>query len=214
MWQPSLTDLRSSHLSISEANPQAVLPRLDDINSNILEVLKLVRGQIQQGTPTLVSESCIVPHSKDQEKALLASSSSNDLAGLNHAALHEQNLSTKIPLRLKVGSDEMDVCEEGSSAACVSESSDSMSSTEPSSIEVQTQILDTDQAVMRNMEACLRSAGSLISSVSTALTSDTEQFLTSDFNGSITGDRRAGIESWITSAESDHLSGDKPDGQG
>lgn len=119
-----------------------------------------------------------------------------------------------MPLRPKAGSDEMGLCEEDSSAACVSESPDSVSPTEPISVVVQTQILDTHQAVMSNMEACLRSAGSLISSVSTALTSDTEQFLASDFNGSIMGERRAGIESWITSADSDQLSGDSSDGPG
>ena len=127
----------------------------------------------------------------------------------------EPNLSADIPLRPKIGAEMADCSSsQDTTDSCGTGSSDLVSSIEPSSFEIQPQTLETHQAVMSNMQACLQSAGSLISSMSTALSTGTEQFLASDFNRSVMGDRRAGIEDWITSAECNHLNGDKPEGQG
>jgi hypothetical protein len=211
----SLIHLRSSHLSVSEVSPQAVLPRLDDISSNIHEVLKLVRAQIQQGTPKLDSESCIVYSTKIQDTGQLALPCSVALTESDQPNSSERNPSTDIPLRPKVYAETAHVLSsQDSSDGHEVEKFDSVSSIEPSSFEIQSQILDTHQAVMGNMQACLQSAGSLISSVSTALSTDAEPLLASDFNGSIPGDRRIGIEDWITSAESIPTDGDKLERQG
>jgi hypothetical protein len=94
--------------------------------------------------------------------------------------------------------------------------SNSVSATESNPLEIQSQsqTLESHISVMKNMQTCLQSAGSLISSMSTTLSIDTEQFPASDFNHSITGDQRDGIEDWVTSAECKSSNDDKMEGQG
>jgi hypothetical protein len=205
----SLIQPRSSHLSVSEGNSQDVLPRLDEINSNIHKVLEIVRAQIRQGPPTLNSASCIVYPTTNRETGPLTS-----VVALTESDQPDSNdplSSTGLPFRPK----EYDELAEALSIKDLSEvhvsrTCDSPSSIEPGSVEFQSAILDTHQAVMSNMQTCLQSAGSLISSASTAFNSDTEQLLASDFNGSVMGDRQAGIEDWIISAEPSPINGDKP----
>jgi hypothetical protein len=210
----SLIQARSSHLSVSEGNSQYVLPRLDEINSNIHKVLEIVRAQIRQGPPILNSVSCIVYPTTNGENGQLTSVAT--LTESDQPDFSDKLSSTGLPYRPKEY--DKQVLEKSSlkslSEAHGSGNSDSPSSIEPGSVEFQSQTLDTHQAVMSNMQSCLQSAGSLISSVSTALTSDTEQLLPSDFNGSVMGDRRAGIEDWIISAEPSPMNGDKRAEQG
>lgn len=209
----SLIQLRSSHLSVSEGNSQDVLPRLDEINSNMHKVLEIVRAQIRQGPPTLNTASCIVYPTTNRETGQLTSVDA--LTESDKLDSTDPLSSTGLPFRPK----EYDELAEVLSLKDLSEvhvfrNSDSLSSTEPSSVAFQSEILNTHQAVMSNMQTCLQSAGSLISSVSTALNSDTEQLLASDFNGSVMSDRHAGIEDWIISAEPSPMNGDKPAEQG
>lgn len=178
----------------SEQISLGVLPRLDQLTMSINEVLAIVRSQIRDGAP-IIDPTC----------AKIYSRGPLSISSVRTGEDTQQEIPSQAPVP---GSDEYDdamnvlLPASGTATPSELESVGLLTSTDPDSTALHIEILESNETAFGNMQKCLRSAGNLVSSMSTTLTSDTESILLSTFEDSVAGERRAVIEDWISSDES------------